>query len=465
MRLAALGCLAGALGIGLFDASGASAGSGDDESTPDGGIDVVQVEGLLDPANASLIHSAIDRANERGSTLLVLQIDSGGAVDVDVDSLVDDVLASQVPIAAWVGPSGSNGRGAIGLLVEAAHIASVSQGSGIGPVAPLRLDQPGDPSTEEVADELASLAEDNSRSGDGARRLATDRLSADEAHDTGAVNLVAPTIGELVVQLDGRVVTTVDGPQVLSTATVVGEGVDRRRQPNQEVRFDRLNIDAQILHTLTSPSIAYLLFVVGLALMVFEFYTVSIGIAGVIGALCLIASAIGFSHLPVEWWALGLLLLSIFGFAVDVQAGRPAVWTGIGTVALVVGSITLFGGSSRLDLPWWVILIVVVATVLFMIGAMPAVIRSRFSTPTVGREGMLGRMGTAEVEVAPEGVVVIGGARWRARANRATPLAAGDPCRVVAVDGLVLEVEPESGGAQDYRERARGRGRRKEGGE
>jgi membrane-bound serine protease (ClpP class) len=120
---------------------------------------------------------------------------------------------------------------------------------------------------------------------------------------------------------------------------------------------------------------------------------------------------------------------------------------------LIAGSLTLYGGSSRLDPPWWVLLIVIVGTLLFMLGAMPTVIRSRFSTPTIGREGMVGEMGEAEVDVSPDGVVVIGGARWRARTNRATPITAGDEVRVVAVEGLVLEVEPEAGGAKDYRER------------
>jgi len=87
--------------------------------------------------------------------------------------------------------------------------------------------------------------------------------------------------------------------------------------------------------------------------------------------------------------------------------------------------------------------------------AIPAFIRARFSTPTVGREAMVGEMGVAEVAVAPNGVVVVRDARWRARTNRATPIEAGDPVRVIAVEGLVLEVEPETGGARDYRERGR----------
>ena len=106
---------------------------------------------------------------------------------------------------------------------------------------------------------------------------------------------------------------------------------------------------------------------------------------------------------------------------------------------------------------WWVFLVVIAGAMLFMLGGMTAMIRSRFSTPTVGREGMIGEDGTAEVAVDPDGVVLIRGARWRARTNRATPIEAGDPVKVVAVEGLVLEVEPPEGGAQDYRERARNR--------
>jgi membrane-bound serine protease (ClpP class) len=151
----------------------------------------------------------------------------------------------------------------------------------------------------------------------------------------------------------------------------------------------------------------------------------------------------------------------VFGFAVDVQAGGLGVWTFIGGASLLAGSLTLYGGSARLNPPWWVLAIVIVGAALFMLGAMTAVIRSRFSTPTVGREGMIGEEGRAEVDVAPDGVVVIRDARWRARTNRATPIEAGDAVRVVAVEGLVLEVEPEGGGARDYRDRARSRARRR----
>jgi membrane-bound serine protease (ClpP class) len=178
-------------------------------------------------------------------------------------------------------------------------------------------------------------------------------------------------------------------------------------------------------------------------------------LAGLVGALCALGAFVGFSHLPVHWWGLGLLLLATFAFAIDVQAGVLGPWTVIGAVALGAGSIWLYGGSPYLRPAWWVLLIVTLGMVLFMLGGMTAMIRARFSTPTVGREGMIGEAGVAEVAVDPDGVVIIRGARWRARTNRAMPIEVGAEVRVVAVEGLVLEVEPPEGAARDYRDRAR----------
>ncbi len=421
------------------------------------GIDVVQVEGYLDAPNVSLILDAIHEANDSRATLLILQLKSSGAIDTDIESVVRAINRSRVPIAVWVGPSGADAKGAATILLEAAHVAFVSPGSGAGPGHPVRLDDPDASTRAGVADRLAALASRNGRDPDGARKLAGVRLGSTAARAVGATNGVRPTVGEVIVQLDGTTVTTAAGPVKLSTAKVVGTGKDRRRQPNQDVVFNRLGLGDSLLHRLISPSIAYFLVVAGLALIVFEFYTASIGLAGLVGALCVVGALVGFSHLPVHWWALGLLFLSMFGFAIDVQAGGLGPWTFIGTASLVTGSWFLYGGASQLRPAWWVFLVVILGTLLFMLGGMTAMIRSRFSTPTVGREGMIGEDGTAEVAVDPDGVVLIRGARWRARTNRATPIKAGDPVKVVAVEGLVLEVEPPEGGAEDYRERARNR--------
>ena len=456
MSRRAVALVAVALAACLLALAG-DAGAASDAPVGRRGIDVVQLEGYLDAPNVSLMKDAIEESNRNRSTLLVFQLSSSGAIGEDIGPVLEAMERSRVPIAVWVGPSGADAKGAATFVLQAADLAYVSPNSGAGPGQPVRVDDPGGSTTRGVGSRLARLAERNGRDPEGARKLATVRLGSAAAEGVGATDGVRPTLGELIVQLDGKTVQTAAGEVSLSTAKVVGEGRDRRRQPNQDVVFNRLGLGASLLHRLISPSIAYLLIMVGLALIVFEFYTASIGLAGLVGASCAIGAFVGFSHLPVHWWALGLLFLSALGFTIDVQAGGLGPWTVVGVVSLITGSWWLYGGSSQLRPSWWVLLVVMGGFALFMLGGMTAMIRSRFSTPTIGREGMVGEEGTAEVAVDPDGVVLIRGARWRARTNRATPITAGDAVRVVSVEGLVLEVEPPEGGAQDYRERARNR--------
>ncbi len=449
----ALGLIAAAMALMVVAApSGAQS-----EAVPGNGIDVVQVEGLLDPPNAALMTEALRRAEERGSTMLVFQLDSGGAVDVNVDTLIGRIEASDVPVVVWVGPSGAAAQGGAAELVLAAPWATIAPGSGIGPAHPQRLDDPSARSADETAAAAAELLASAGRPARGAATVTTSRVGADQAETLGLVDEIQPTVGDVIVSLDGVSIATSSGDVVLSTAEVVETGAGLRRQPNQEVRFQKLSLWGQLQHTLATPWVAYFAFVAGLCLIVFEFYTVSIGLAGAVGAGALVGAFAGLSHLPVQWWALVLLALGILGFTIDVQAGRTGPWTMIGGASLIAGSVTLYGGSSRLDPPWWVVVIVVALTGVFMLGAMPSMLRTRFSTPTVGREGIIGEMGRAEVAIEPEGVVRVRDALWRASTNRATPIAAGDTVRVVAVEGLLLEVEPETGGARDYRERRKNR--------
>jgi membrane-bound serine protease (ClpP class) len=421
------------------------------------GIAVVQLQGFLDPPVVALARRAVADANESRSTLLLMQLNSRGALSSDLAPLLRAVRRSRVPVVVWVGPSGAHAEGGAALLAEAAPVLFVSQGSDLGPASPERLDAPHARAAAATAAELRTLADSNGRDGGRAAGLARARLGAGAASRARVTSGVRPTLGEVIVTLDGQTVRTGAGPDRLSTARVIGTGRGRRRQPNQDVVFSSLSLGARIQHTLINPRVAYLLLVAGAALLVFEFFAASVGFAAAVGAIAVLAAAYGSSHLPVAWWAAALLGLGVTALAVDVQAGGVGFWTATGTAALIGGSVTFVGGSTRLHVPWWEVLLVVTATLVLFLGALPAFVRSRFSTPTVGREGLVGEVGRAELAVDPDGVVTIRGSRWRAHTNRATPIDAGASVRVVAVDGLVLEVEPESGGARDYRERARRR--------
>lgn len=396
----------------------------------------MQVNGLLDPSNAALIRTSLRDAERRHSSVVVYQLDGSGAVDVDVAPLVRAFRNAKVPIAVWIGPSGGGASGATALLALSAPVVSVAPGAHLGPVLPVRWDRPSSRTT------LSSRA----------RVAAHRRLSGRAAGDAKIVEGTQATLQEFVVSLNGRTVATANGPVKLATL----RGPPGHRRLNQDVRFHKLDLAQQLAHTLGTPWVAYFLFVAGLALIIFEFFTAGVGIAGGVGALALVGGCFGFSHLPVAAWAVALLIVGLLGLSIDLQAGGLGPWTFIGGGALLAGSVWLYDGSSHLDPKWWVLLLVWVGTLLFMTWGMTAMIRSRFSTPTIGREDLVGEMGTAEVDVDPDGVVRIHDALWRARTNRATPIHGGDAVRVISVEGIVLEVEPETGGAKDHRDR-RGR--------
>jgi membrane-bound serine protease (ClpP class) len=378
--------------------SPASASTAAQSGDPARRVSVVEVSGRIDPVLADFVRHAVDDAASGRVELLVLQVNSPGALVSDdaLRALVRAVEASKVPVAVWVGPNGARAYGGAYDLVRAAGVLGMAQGSRIG------------------------------------TRV---KLGAAQAKSRGVVDVVAPTLGDFIVGLDGRKV----GTTTLETAKVVRTADGPRQQVDAVVSFSKPGLTARLLHTVSSPAVAYLLLAIGLLLLVFEFFTAGIGVAGVVVAGALVLSAYGLTVLPTRPLGLVLVALGVFGYAVDVQTGVPRAWTVIGGVSLALGGWFLYGdGLFPGILPW---VVVTVGTPLFMIGGMAGMVRSRFSTPTIGRESMIGEQGVAVGAVNPEGTVRVRGGLWRARTNRATPIAGGDEVRVAAIDGLLLEVE------------------------
>jgi membrane-bound serine protease (ClpP class) len=267
----------------------------------------------------------------------------------------------------------------------------------------------------------------------------TRTYSSTEAGELDITTRPAPTIGEFILNL----------PNVESKE-VTGDDGRVSRQPVTVVRFGQLSLVDQLMHSVASPAVTYLLLAIGLALIVFELFTAGVGVAGVIGAGSLVLSCYGLAVLPTHWWGIALIAVAFVAFAIDVQTGVPRFWTGVGVAAFVAGSLTLYDGLS---LSWITLAVGIAGVVLAFAAGMPNMVRARFSTPTIGREWMIGEIGRAATAIAPDGVVQMRDALWRAYTNRATPIDELDRVRVVGIEGLVLEVEPEEGGARDYRDR------------
>jgi membrane-bound serine protease (ClpP class) len=391
-------------------------------------VDVVQVSGYVDPIVVDFLGDALRSAEREGVEALVVQLDSPGALvgDDQLDALAFRMGHTPVPVAVWVGDSGAEAIGGAARLALAADLVGLAPGARIG---------------EASAPVFGTLPAE----------VRTGRLGPTEAHELGLTDLneeEAAVLGSFIAALDGREVKG----RTLDTAEFreVAEGPDEATLTVQ-ARLSRLPLGSQLLHTVASPPVAYLLLAAGLVLLVLELFTAGVGIAGVVGAVSLALASYGLAVLPTSPIGLALCLLGIFGFTIDVQTGAPRVWTVVGVVAFALGSLLLFTDGVRVG--WLALVGGLTGVVLMMLAGLPATVRSRFSTPTIGREAMIGELGEVTVAVAPSGTVRVRDALWPARANRSTPAGPGDSVRVVAIEGTVLEVEPEAGGARDYRDR------------
>jgi membrane-bound serine protease (ClpP class) len=301
-----------------------------------------------------------------------------------------------VPVAVWVGGSGARAKGEAARLVTAAPIVGLAPKARVSARLP-REDQV----------------------------LLNTRQSA--------------VLGTFIASLDGKEV----GGKALETATFEEqESGPPKATLDVQGRLSKLDLGPRMLHTVASPPVAYLLLVAGLALIVFELYTGGIGIAGGVGAAAVVLSAYGLTVLPTNLLGLALIVLGFFGFAVDVQTGVPRFWTGTGVIAFVVGSLLLY--DDPVSLGWLPLVGGVLGVVLLMLAGLPATVRSRFSTPTIGRESMIGELGVAVTAVDPTGTVRVRDALWPARVNRATPLQPGESMVVTGIEGASLEVAPEN---------------------
>ena len=417
-------------------------------------VDVLQVSGLIDPILVDSIRDAIDIAETQGSQALVLQVNSQGTVisDDEVEDLLDIVADADVPVAIWVGPNGARFYGPAAQLLTVADITGMSPGTRIGYLGPVLKPQ-------NIEIELSEDAVLRLRNGSGGlteiRGDASDPSKPDLGLLTETQDIGVPTITSMIEVLDGQ---EVDGRVLETTEEAITDSGQVRRDTTSTVRFAKLSITDQLFHTVASPPVAYLLLLTGLALILFEFFTAGVGLAAAVGAVCLVLSTTGLAVLPTRTWAVVVILLSMVAFAVDVQVGIPRFWTGVGICGIIIASVFLFENLPGATLrPSWIALLTGIGgiTMTFIVG-MPNMVRTRFATPTIGREWMIGQEGTVIADVNPEGVVEVGDGRWRALTNRATPVMAGDRIRVASIDGVTLEVEPLEGAARDYRERRGG---------
>lgn len=354
-------------------------GQENQESLNPGYVEVFEVSGLLDDVLASALENSIIDAQNNGANALILQMNSKQAVisNQRLVALGQAFLDSSIPIEVWIGPSGSTAQGKVAQLALLSDSLGVSIGSSIGKTgenvfSSMELNS----SYQEKIKILRSSALQWNEAIE-ANLVQCDRVEIDELGKTltekeQLARCANPTLGDFLVNRDSfvsEVIQTDDGP---------------RLSPLTKTKINRLNLVDQLMHTVASPPITYLLLVSGLALLLFEFFSIGVGIAGVIGAISVALSAYGLTILPFRPWALLLIIFSMLAFAIDIQTVVPRVWTLIGQIMFTIGTIFLYH-EVNVEMSWIPMSVGIIGVLVLMARGMPIMIRGRFATTQIDR--------------------------------------------------------------------------------
>ncbi len=398
-----------ALGVcAHFGGTAGAAGPKPTKDTPS--VEVVKISGLLDPIVADFLDRTVTEAESDHAVALVLLVNSTGSVVSDdrLVRLADTLHSASVPVVAWVGPSGARAEGGMAQLLVTADRVGIAPGGAIG----------------RMGDEVLPRRLWSDAFWQHRHPLRAGTMNADAAADAG---LTVPTKDALVLR---RMLLEVPGFRSQASES----------QPATPVQFAQLSTGKNLMHTFASPAVAELLVLIGLALLLFEFFTAGIGVAGVVGALTLVYGLYGLAVLGARPIAVVALVVAMVAFAVDVQIGVPRAWTAIGTVVFAAGYLTLY---PSVPTPWPATIGGIIGVVVFMVFGMPAMTRSRFSSPAIGRGWLVGHSGTVVEASGGDGVVRVAGGEWAARS--ADGLEVGTAVEVTGVDGVVCQVAPTSG--------------------
>jgi len=417
---------------------------------------VLDVVGPIGPATADFLTGSLDKAAARNAEVVIIRMDTPGGLDASTRDIVKAILNSPVPVATLVTPGGARAASAGTYILYASHIAAMSPATNVGAATPVSImggQQPGrqkEPGENEedaepapdtidtmsrkaINDSVAyvrGLANKHGRNADWAELAVREAASitSEEALEIGVIDLIAEDVGDLLEQIHGRTVEVQGRDRVMNTSSLLIEQLE----PDWK---------SELLGVITSPTIAYMLLLIGIYGLFFEGYNPGAIFPGVIGAICLLVALYAFQLLPVNYAGFALLILGIILMIGEAVAPSFGVLGIGGVIAVVIGSIILIDT----DVPGFMIsrpLIGAIALVSsFGLMAIIGIAMKARQRPIVsGREELLGAEGTALLDFEQDGNVFVHSESWSAVSE--SPLREGQAIVVTGVDGLTLKVRP-----------------------
>ena len=396
----------------------------------------IVIEGDINPVSAKFIVDNITKAETENFQCLIIQMDTPGGLLESTKTIVKKILSAQVPVVMYIAPSGSGAVSAGTFITLACNVAAMAEGTNIGAAHPVGVG--GKQDTSQVMGEkvtnyastwIRGIAEKRGRNADWAEKAVRESVSINEkeALEINVIDMICPTESDLIKQLDGRKIELEGNEKVLDTA-------------NAKIVLVDMSWRTQILYKISNPTIAYILLMLGIYGLFFEFSNPGSVIPGVAGGIFIILAFFALQTLPVRGAGLLLILFAIILFILEVKVTSYGVLTIGGIVAMFLGSIMLFEETPGfpIQVDWKVAIAVTLVTGLFIVFALSMAVKTRLTKPTTGREGLIGEIGTAITKIDKDGQVQIHGEIWKAFSDEA--IKKGDDVQITRVDGLVIKV-------------------------
>jgi membrane-bound serine protease (ClpP class) len=392
----------------------------------------LSLHGVVDPFVADYLRDGIADADD--SEAVLLTIDTPGGLDSSMREITKAILNSKVPVLCYVSPEGARAASAGAFVLMACHVAAMAPATNVGASTPVGIG--GVTLSRKVEEDAAAtirdLAQRRGRNDELAARFVTESksITAQEALDGDVIDLIANSERELLEEVDGTVVETVDG----GTATLHTTGA--------AIRDVDMTPGVGFLHDLFDPNLAFIFFWLGLALIVLELIVPGHVFSGTIGTILLLTSIASFGLLPVRLIGIALLVASVVFFVIELKVPGLGIWSAAGIAALVLGGLFLFDPTGGVRVSPFAIAPVAASMALFFGFVVAKALAMQHLPPAQGPGAVVGREGVVlDGGLDPEGVVRVAAEEWMARSTSGL-IPEGSRIRVTRLDGLVLTVEP-----------------------